>query len=115
MGKRSAAMDRSTIYIIDEDGRRKDRTAQFLAGLAFDVKTLASPSELISRGCAVEEPGVAVVSLLDLTADRTGLLRQVKKALPEMSLIGLFRPEDYDAGITLLRNGLVNQIAVRDT
>ena len=107
-------MDRSTIYIIDEDGRRKDRTAQFLAGLAFDVKTLGNPSELISRGCAIEEPGVSVVSLLDLTADRTGLLRQVKKALPEMSLIGLFRPEDYDAGITLLRNGLVDQIAVPD-
>ena len=42
-------MDRSTIYIIDDDGRRKDRTAQFLAGLAFDVKTLGSPSVVTSK------------------------------------------------------------------
>jgi putative nucleotidyltransferase with HDIG domain len=109
---RSAAMDRSTIYIIDEDGRRKDLTARFLAGLAFDIKTLGTLIELISPGCPVEEPGVSVVSLLNLTADRTDLLRRVKKAIPEMSLIGLFRPEDYDAGITLLRNGLIDQIAV---
>jgi len=107
-------MDRSTIYIIDEDGRRKDRAAQFLAGLAFDVKTLGTLVELISQGTVVEEPGVSVVSLLDLSADQTGLLRRAKKALPEMSLIGLFRPEDYDAGITLLRNGLIDQIAVPD-
>jgi putative nucleotidyltransferase with HDIG domain len=111
---RSQAMDRATIYLIDEDGKRNDRTAHFLAGLAFDVKTLGTLLELISRGSALEEPGVSVVSLLDLTADRTDLLRRVKKAFPEMSLIGIFRPEDYDAGITLLRNGLIEQIAVPD-
>ena len=105
-------MDRATIYIIDEDERRKERTAQFLAGLAFDVKTLATLPELISREGALEKPSVSVVSLLNLTADRTGLLKRAKKVLPEMSLIGLFRPEDYDAGITLLRDGLIDQIAV---
>jgi len=107
-------MDRATIYLIDEDGKRNDRAAHFLAGLAFDVKTLGNLLELISRGSAVEEPGVSVVSLLDLTADRTDHLRRVKKAFPEMSMIGIFRPEDYDAGITLLRNGLIEQIAVPD-
>jgi putative nucleotidyltransferase with HDIG domain len=107
-------MDRSTIYIIDEDGRRKHRAAQFLAGLAFDVKTLGTLSELISRASAVEEPGVSIVSLLDLTADHKELLRRVKKTLPAISLIGLFRPEDYGAGITLLRSGLIDQIAVPD-
>jgi len=107
-------MDRATIYIIDEDGGRKERTAQFLAGLAFDVKTMGALSELISGGHAVEEPGVSIVSLLGLTADQTGLLRRVKQALPEISLIGVFRPEDYDAGISLLRDGLIDQIAVPD-
>jgi len=107
-------MDRSTIYIIDEDARRKDRAAQFLAGLAFDVKTLGTLSELISRAHSIEETGVSVVSLLDLTAEQAGLLRRVKKALPAISLIGLFRPEDYNTGITLLRDGLVDQIAVPD-
>jgi putative nucleotidyltransferase with HDIG domain len=113
-GERNKAMDRATIYLIDEDRKRNDRTAHFLAGLAFDVKTLGNPLELISRGRAVEEPGVSVVTLLDLTADRADELRRVKKTFPEMSLIGIFRPEDYDAGITLLRNGLIEQIAVPD-
>src|SRR4030067_1792701 len=97
MGKRSAAMDRATIYIIEEDGRRKERTAQFLAGLAFDVKTLATLPELISQGGALEKPSVSVVSLLNLTADRTGLLKRVTKVLPAMSLIGLFRAEESGA------------------
>jgi putative nucleotidyltransferase with HDIG domain len=113
-GERKAAMDRTTIYIIDEDGKRKDRTARFLAGLAFDIKTLGTISDLISRGTAIDGPGLSIVSLLDLTADRTGMLRRVKKAFPEISLIGLFRPEDYDAGISLLRDGLIDQIAVPD-
>src|SRR4030042_3740607 len=107
-------MGRATIYLIDEDGKPNDRAPHFLAGLAFDGKTRGNLLGLISRGSAVEEPGVSVVSLLDLTADRTDHLRRVKKAFPEMSLIGIFRPEDYDAGITLLRNGLIEQIVVPD-
>jgi len=107
-------MDRSTIYLIDDDARRNDRTARFLAGLAFDVKTMTTLAELISGGAAAGEPGVSVVNLLDLTSEKSGLLRRVKKGLPEMSLIGFFRPEDYDAGIALLRDGLVDQISVPD-
>jgi FixJ family two-component response regulator len=107
-------MDRSTIYLIDDDSRRKDRTARFLAGLAFDVKTLTTLAELIRDGAAAEEPGVSVVNMLDITSAKSDLLRRVKNALPEMSLIGFFRPEDYDAGIALLRDGLVDQIAVPD-
>ena len=107
-------MDRETIYLIDDDVRRKERTARFLAGLAFDVKTLATLAELVSGGAPAGEPGVAVASLLDFTAEKTGLLRRARKALPGMSLIGFFRPEDYDAGITLLREGLVDQVSVPD-
>jgi len=107
-------MDRVTIYLIDEDGKRTDRTAHFLAGLAFDVKTLSTLDELISRRNALEAPGVSVVNLPEVTAERTDILRQVRKTFPEISLIGLFRPEDYDAGITLLRKGLIDQIAVPD-
>jgi cyclic di-GMP phosphodiesterase len=107
-------MDRATIYLSDEDRKRSDRTAHFLAGLAFDVKTLGNLLELVSRGKTVEEPGILVATLLDLSPDRTDHLRRVKKSFPEMSLIGIFRPEDYDAGITLLRNGLIEQIVVPD-
>lgn len=107
-------MDRETIYLVDDDGRRRERTARFLAGLAFDVKTLTTLPELISESAAAGEPGVAVVSLLDFSSEKTAALRRVKKTFPEMSLIGFFRPEDYDAGITLLREGLVDQISVPD-
>jgi cyclic di-GMP phosphodiesterase len=110
--EKERGMDRSTIYLIDEDVPRKDRTARFLASLAFDVKTLTTLAELVSDAGTAEEPGVSVVSLLDLTAEKSDFLRRVKKALPEMSLIGYFRPEDYDAGIALLREGLIDQISV---
>jgi putative nucleotidyltransferase with HDIG domain len=110
--EKERGMDRSTIYLIDEDVPRKDRTARFLAGLAFDVKTLTTLAELVSDAGTAEEPGVSVVSLLDLTSEKSDFLRRVRKALPEMSLIGYFRPEDYDAGIALLREGLVDQISV---
>jgi response regulator RpfG family c-di-GMP phosphodiesterase len=105
-------MDRPTLYVIDEDGGRKEQTARFLAGFAFDVKTLPTLLDLVSNSGAIESKGISVLSLLDLTHGRTDLLRQVRNDLPEMSVIGLFRPEDYDAGITLLRNGLIDQIAV---
>ena len=75
-------MDRETIYLVDDDGRRKERTAQFLAGLAFDVKTLNSLAELISGDAAAGEPGVSVVSLLDIASEKPGLLRRVKKNSP---------------------------------
>jgi putative nucleotidyltransferase with HDIG domain len=112
--EKERGMERETVYLVDDDGRRKERTARFLAGLAFDVKTLTSLAELISGGAAAGEPGVSVVSLLDFTSEKPGLLRRVKKSLPDMSLIGFFRPEDYDAGIALLRDGLVDQISVPD-
>jgi putative nucleotidyltransferase with HDIG domain len=114
LAQRSEVMDRVTIYLIDEDRQRTDRAAHFLAGLAFDVKTLGTLNELISRRNALESPGISVVSLPELSAERTDLLRQSKKTFPEISLIGLFRPEDYDAGIALLRDGLIEQIAVPD-
>ena len=107
-------MDRATIYLVDEDRKRTDRTAHFLAGLAFDVKTLGSLDELVSQRSGLEAPGVSVVSLSELSAAQADLLGQIKRTFPEISLIGLFRPEDYDAGITLLRNGLIEQIAVPD-
>src|SRR4030043_593218 len=94
-GERSKARGRATIYLIDEGGKRNDRAAHFLAGLAFDFKTLGNLLELISRGSAVEEPGVSVVSLLDLTADRTDHLRRGKKAFPGVSIVGVFRPGNF--------------------
>jgi putative nucleotidyltransferase with HDIG domain len=57
---------------------------------------------------------MSIISLLDFTSEKPGLLRRVKKALPEMSLIGFFRPDDYHVGITLLRDGLVDQISASD-
>jgi putative nucleotidyltransferase with HDIG domain len=55
-----------------------------------------------------------VLGLPELSAERTDLLRRAKKTFPEISLVGLFRPEDYDAGIALVRDGLIEQIAVPD-
>jgi len=105
-------MDRATIYLVDEDRKRSDRTAHFLAGMGFDVKTMTTLKELVSRESALEGPGISVVALLDLAPERIDPLRRVKKNFPEISLVGVFRPEDYDAGIALLKVGLIEQITV---
>ncbi|HUU37160.1 MAG TPA: HD domain-containing phosphohydrolase [Candidatus Desulfaltia sp.] len=107
-------MERSAITIIDEDPGRKDRTAQFLARMALDVRTVGSLSAFLAEKNNPEMPAIAVVSLVRLTAARTDLLRRVRKTFPQVSLIVLFRPEDSDAGITLLHQGLVDQIAGPD-
>ncbi|MFZ2054014.1 MAG: HD domain-containing phosphohydrolase [Candidatus Aminicenantales bacterium] len=107
-------MERSAIAIIDEDPGRKDRTAQFLARMALDVRTFASLSAFLGEKNHPETPGIAVVSLVRLSAARTDLLHRVRKTFPEVSLIALLRPEDSDAGITLLRQDLVDQIVGSD-
>jgi DNA-binding NtrC family response regulator len=107
-------MERSAIIIIDEDPRRKDRTAQFLARMALDVRTVGSLSALLADKHHPDMPDIAVVSLIRLTAARKDLLRRMRKAFPEVSLIALFRPEDADAGITFLRQGLIDHVAGPD-
>jgi putative nucleotidyltransferase with HDIG domain len=114
-GKRSAGMERSGIAIIDEDPGRRDRTAQFLARMAQDVRTVGTLSSFLSRENDPETPGIAVVNLSRLSAARTDLLRRVRDAYPEVSLIALLRPEDSDAGISLLRKGLIDQIVGPDS
>ncbi len=108
-------MERSAITIIDEDPARKDRTAQFLARMALDVRTVGSLSSFLSVENHPERPGIAVVSLARLTAARTDLLRRVRDAYPEVSLVAILRPEDSDAGISLLRQGLIDQIVGPDS
>ena len=102
------------VTIIDEDPGRKDRTAQCLARTALDVRTVGSLSSFLACSDLSEKPAIAVVSLVRLTATRTDLLRRVRKTYPGISLIALLRPEDSDAGITLLRDGLIDQIAGPD-
>ncbi|MGB7296763.1 MAG: HD-GYP domain-containing protein [Candidatus Aminicenantales bacterium] len=103
-------MEQSAITIIDEDPGRKDRTAQFLARMDLDVRTVGALSSFLPRENHPETPGIAVVSLARITLARTDLLRRVRAAYPEVSLIALLRPEDSDAGISLLRQGLIDQI-----
>jgi putative nucleotidyltransferase with HDIG domain len=114
-GERSAGMERSAIAIIDEDPGRKDRTAQFLARMALDVRTFASLAAFLDEKDHPETPGIAVVSFVRFSSAKTDLLRRVKNAFPKVSLIALLRPEDSDAGITLLRQDLIDQIVGPDS
>jgi len=108
-------MERSAIAIIDEDPGRKDRTAQFLARMALDVRTFASLAAFLDEKNHSETPGIAVVSFVRLSAAKTDLLRRVRKTFPKISLVALLRPEDSDAGITLLRQELIDQIVGPDS
>jgi putative nucleotidyltransferase with HDIG domain len=104
----------ANVTIIDEDPGSKDRTAQFLARMALNVRTFDSLSSFLSGNNRAKTPAIAVVSLVQLSAARTDLLRRVRKTFPEVSLIALIRPEDADAGITLLRQDLIDQVAGPD-
>jgi putative nucleotidyltransferase with HDIG domain len=108
-------MERSAIAIIDDDPGKKDRTAQFLARLALDVRTFPSLDAFLDQKDYPETPGIAVVSIVRLSAAKTDLLRRMRKAFPKLSLIALLRPEDSDAGITLLRQDLIDQIVGPDS
>ncbi len=102
------------VTIIDEDPVRKDRTAQCLARASLNVRTVGSLSTFLAATGRSETPAIAVVSLVRLTATRKDLLRRVRKSHPGISLIAMIRPEDSDAGITLLGEGLIDQIAGPD-
>ncbi|MBN2408147.1 MAG: HD domain-containing protein [Candidatus Aminicenantes bacterium] len=104
----------ATVIIIDEDPGRKDRTAQFLAWMSLNVRTFDSLSSFLSGMDRTDPPAVAVIGLTRLTAARTDLLRRVRKTFPAASLIALIRTEDADAGITFLRQNLVDQVASPD-
>ncbi len=104
----------ATVTIIDDDPGRKDRTAQFLARMELDVRSVGSLSFLLSARNHSEKSDIAVVGLIRVTAAQTDLLRRVRKAFPDVSFIALLRPEDSDAGIAFLHQGLVDQIAGPD-
>jgi putative nucleotidyltransferase with HDIG domain len=107
-------MARPAIIIIDEDTRKKERTAQFLARLALDVRTVDSLAAFLDGLNHPDRPDIAIVSFLRLTAARKDLLRRMRKDHPEVSLIALLRPEDSDAAVAFLRQGLVDQVAGPD-
>jgi hypothetical protein len=95
--EKERGMDRETIYLVDDDGRRKERTARFLAGLAFDVKTCLT-RRLISRRRGGSRFAVSLLDLLKIGPFPSG------EKSSDMSLIG-FRPRTMTRD-RALRDGL---------
>jgi putative nucleotidyltransferase with HDIG domain len=107
-------MERAKVFVIDEDNKRKEGLAQFLGGLGFGVKIVDSLPGLTFEPAGQDEPAIALISLNPITEESISKLRRLKNDHPQLSLIVLSRSDNAEPGVSLLRQGIINQLASPD-
>jgi putative nucleotidyltransferase with HDIG domain len=107
-------MERAKVYIIDKESRRNEKLDQFLASLGFEVKTVSYLSELLFKPASQDESAIALINLTPITEEGISELGRLKKTHPQLSLIILSKSDEAEPGISLLREGIIDQVAGPD-
>lgn len=107
-------MSPTKVLVIDDDRKRKDRLAQFLAGMGFEVKTLNTLSELLCQTPYPMESALALINMSPFTEESMELLRSLRKIQPHLSLVFLTASENPEPGVSLLKQGLIDQLSNPD-
>jgi putative nucleotidyltransferase with HDIG domain len=107
-------MDQAEVYIVDQDKRSREGLAQFLAGLAVNVKTADSLEALLARRADDSLPAIVFLSLDLVPADGLAELRRLRKSQPRLSLILLCRSQKAEPAASLLQQGVIDHVASPD-
>jgi putative nucleotidyltransferase with HDIG domain len=107
-------MERAKVFVIDEDNKRKEGLAQFLGGLGFEAKTVDSLAGFTFQPTGQDEPAIALISLNPITEENIHELRRLKNSHPQPSLIVLSKSDKAEPGVSLLRQGIIDQLASPD-
>ena len=107
-------MGPAKVYIIDEDSKRNEKLAQFLASLGFEVKTVTYLGELLFQPDGQDESAIALINLTPITEESISELGRLKKNHPQLSLIILSKSDEAEPGVSLLRRGIIDQVAGPD-
>ncbi len=102
------------VLIIEENPRRRQSAAAFLAGLDIASETAGSLAEVLDRPGVLES---ATAVILSVPAWRSGLadeLALMRRSFPHLSVILLAAPRDPRRLLDLVRRGVVDQVASPD-
>jgi len=103
----------SKVFVVDSDRQKKNAVAKLLARQSYLVSRLGSIDEVLYQS-KPEDPAVAVVPLPSPAEEDISRLRRVKKLNPWLSVIALLGPPSAAAGLSLIRQELVDQVASPD-
>jgi putative nucleotidyltransferase with HDIG domain len=102
------------IFLWGEDKQQRSRLTHFLSDLSLDIKTVESLSETTNRLLKANEYSLAVLAFSSLESQKISFLRSIRSFNPRLGVILLTAKDKPELALTLLKQGIVNQIASPD-
>jgi putative nucleotidyltransferase with HDIG domain len=103
-------MDDVTVYLVEENRKRRSALASFLETRGFRLVTGDALPSAATTASPHEGPAVFVVSVRDAKSPWLQGLRKLRKAWPFLPVVAFVRPDVSEALLPLVDEGILDQV-----
>ena len=102
------------IFLLGENIKHRVSLKRFLSGQSLNIHDAATVTETVNQLFKTNDFSVAVFAFFPLETAKINLLRDIRAANPHLGIILLMSRENPKLAITLLQEGIVDQISSQD-